>query len=128
MANQSVRGRGSKAIFTMCNRHQFSFWIPRGLLLVGGENYNPQHQCGVRQRGRGEPEFKNNSRIKSSYYLSHCQPVLDKSLDLEKFSKRNYSWFSLSSWRNEFSCLVLLSIFKILRKYFSFSSRFLRFL
>ena len=52
---------------------------------------------------------------------------IDKSLDLEKFSKRNYSWFSLSSWRSEFSCLVLLSIFKILRKHFSFSSRFLRF-
>ena len=54
--------------------------------------------------------------------------VLDKSLDLEKFSKRNYSWFSLSSWRSEFSSLVLLSNFKILRKHFSFSSRFTRFL
>ena len=53
---------------------------------------------------------------------------LDKSLDLEKFSKRNYSWFSLSSWRSEFSFLVLLSIFKIFRKHFSFSSRFPRFL
>ena len=38
---------------------------------------------------------------------------LDQSLDLEKFLKRNYSWFSLSSWRSEFSCLVLLSICKI---------------
>ena len=30
---------------------------------------------------------------------THIQgvPDLDKSLDLEKFSKRNYSWFSLSS-------------------------------
>ena len=43
------------------------------------------------------------------------QTVLDKSLDLEKFSKRSNSWFSLLSWRNEFSCLVLLSIFKILK-------------
>ena len=60
--------------------------------------------------------------------IQKISPDLDKSLDLEKFSKRNTSWFSLSSWRNEFSCLVLLSIFKILRKYFSFSSRFLRFL
>ena len=53
-----------------------------------------------------------------------CKAVLDKSLDLEKFSKRNYSWISLSSWRNEFSFLVLLSIFKIfkkLRNNFSFS-------
>ena len=56
------------------------------------------------------------------------QPDLDKSLELEKFPKRNYSWFSLLSWRNEFSCLVLLSIFKIFRKHFSFSSRFTRFL
>ena len=52
---------------------------------------------------------------------------IDKSLDLEKFSKRNDSQFSLSSWRGEFSYLVLLSIFKILRKKFSFSSRFSRF-
>ena len=52
---------------------------------------------------------------------------IDKSLDLEKFSKRNDSQFSLSSWRSEFSYLVLLSIFKILRKKFSFSSRFSRF-
>ena len=37
--------------------------------------------------------------------------TFDKSLDLEKFLKRNYSWFPLSSWRTEFSCLVLLSIF-----------------
>ena len=55
-------------------------------------------------------------------------PVLDKSLDLENFSKRNYSWFPLSSWRSEISCLVLLSIFKILKNHFSFSSRFSRFL
>ena len=53
---------------------------------------------------------------------------IDKSLDLEKFSKRNDSQFSLSSWRGEFSYLVLLSIFKILRKKSSFSSRFSRFL
>ena len=43
------------------------------------------------------------------------QADLDKSLDLENLSERNYSWFSLSSWRNEFSCLVLLSIFKIFK-------------
>ena len=41
------------------------------------------------------------------------RPDLDKSLNLEKFSKRNYSWFSLSSWRSEFSCLSLLSFQKI---------------
>ena len=35
------------------------------------------------------------------------RPDLDKSLNLEKFSKRNYSWFSLLSWRSEFSCRVL---------------------
>ena len=35
----------------------------------------------------------------------------DKNLDLEKFSKRNYSWFSLSSRRSEFTCLALLSNF-----------------
>ena len=56
---------------------------------------------------------------------------IDKSLDLEKFSKRNYSWFPLSRWRSEISCLVLLSIFKIFLfsklgkgiSDFSFSSR-----
>ena len=54
--------------------------------------------------------------------------VIDKSLDLEKFSKRNYSYFSLSSWGIVFSFLFLFSIFKILRQKFSFSSRFVRFL
>ena len=74
-----------------------------------------------------------SQKITFCYFTHICREfvniaVLDKSLDLEKFSKRNYSWFSLSSWRNEFSCLVLLSIFKILRNYFSFPSWFTRFL
>ena len=64
----------------------------------------------------------------TSCYVNMYVSDLDKSLDLEKFSKRNYSWSSLSSWRSKFSCLVLLSIFKIFRKHFSFSSRFTRFL
>ena len=51
--------------------------------------------------------------------------VIDKSLDLEKISRRNDSYFSLSSWRIVFS--FLFSIFKILRKKFSFYSRFMRF-
>ena len=53
---------------------------------------------------------------------------IDKSLDLEKISKRNDPDFSLSISRNEISFLFLFSIFKIFkifRKYFSFSSRFL---
>ena len=54
--------------------------------------------------------------------------VIDKSLDLKKFSWRNYSYFSLSSWIIVFSFLFLFSIFKILRQKFSFSSRFVRFL
>ena len=53
--------------------------------------------------------------------------VIDKSLDLEKISRRNESIFSLSSWRNDFSFLFFLSIFKNSRKKFSFSSRFMRF-
>ena len=86
--------------------------------------------------------FKSHSLVNS--HGDQNVAVLDKSLDLEKFSKRNYSWFSLSSWRSEFSCIVLLSIFKILKteteKFlfllsvhkifvlnFSFSSRFSRF-
>ena len=43
------------------------------------------------------------------------------SLDLEKISIRNYSYFSLSSWRIVFSFLFPFSIFKILRQNFSFS-------
>ena len=48
---------------------------------------------------------------------------IDMSLDLEKFSKRNYSYFYLLILRNEisFQNLLLFSIFKILeilRKYF----------
>ena len=60
----------------------------------------------------------------------HChssQADLDKSLGLENLSERNYSWFSLSSWRNEFSCLVLLWFFEIFILKFSFSSWFSRF-
>ena len=52
---------------------------------------------------------------------------IDKSLGLEKFSKRNDSDFSLSLARSYFSCLVLLSIFKNRRNSFSFYSRFSRF-
>ena len=52
---------------------------------------------------------------------------IDMSLDLEKFSERNYSYFYLLILRNEisFQNLLLFSIFKILeilRKYFSVSS------
>ena len=51
--------------------------------------------------------------------------VIDKSLDLEKISRRNCSYFSLSSCRIIFS--FLFSIFKIFRKKISFFSRFARF-
>ena len=54
--------------------------------------------------------------------------VIDKSLDLEKISRRNDSYFSLSSWRIVFSFLFLFSIFKIFRQQISFFSRFARFL
>ena len=54
--------------------------------------------------------------------------VIDKSLDLEKISRRNDSCFSLSSWRIVFSFLFLFSIFKIFRQQISFFSRFARFL
>ena len=52
---------------------------------------------------------------------------IDKSLDLEKFSRRNDSYFSLSSWRIVFSFLFLFLIFKIFRQQISCSSRFVRF-
>ena len=42
---------------------------------------------------------------------------IDKSLDLEKFLKRNDSQFSLSRWRSEFSYLVLLLIFTLSKMY-----------
>ena len=53
--------------------------------------------------------------------------VIDKSLDLEKISRRNDSYFSISSWRIVFSFLFLFSIFKMLRQKFSFSSWLVRF-
>ena len=45
-----------------------------------------------------------------------------------KISRRNDSLFSLSLEKIKFSFLFLFSIFKILRKKFNFSSRFVRFL
>ena len=60
--------------------------------------------------------------------LGMYQAVIDKSLDLEKISRRNDSCFSLSSWRIVFSFLFLFSIFKIFRQQISFFSRFARFL
>ena len=44
-----------------------------------------------------------------------------------KISRRNDSIISLSLEKIEFSVLFLVSIFKMLRKKFSFSSRFMRF-
>ena len=44
-----------------------------------------------------------------------------------KISRRNDSIISLSLEKMEFSVLFLVSIFKMLRKKFSFSSRFMRF-
>ena len=58
---------------------------------------------------------------------SGVEAGIDKSLDLEKFSRRNYSYFSLSSWRIVFSFLFLFLIFKIFRQKISCSSRFVRF-
>ena len=60
------------------------------------------------------------------YTLIQFYSVIDNSLDLEKISRRNDSYFSLSSWRIIFSFLFLFSIFKILRPKFSFSSPFVR--
>ena len=83
-------------------------------------------KCWNMQQKKSESMRKPN--LSTPIIILTSWPVLDKSLDLEKFSKRNYSWFPLSSWRSEISCLVLLSIFKILKNHFSFSSRFSRFL
>ena len=63
-----------------------------------------------------------------SVLVYRSKSVIDKSLDLEKFSRRNDSYFSLSSWRIVFSFLFLFSIFKIFRQQISFFSRFARFL
>ena len=66
---------------------------------------------------------------------------IDKSLDLEKISKRNDPYFSLLISRNEIlflfsifrifnileNILFLFLIFELMKKYFSFSSRFMRF-
>ena len=54
-------------------------------------------------------------------------PGIDEILDLEKISRRNGPFFSISSWRIEFSFLEMLSNVKILKKKFSFSSRNSRF-
>ena len=60
-------------------------------------------------------------------FRQRFSPGIDKSLDLEKFSRRNDSYFSLSSWRIVFSFLFLFLIFKIFRQKISCSSRFVRF-
>ena len=54
-------------------------------------------------------------------------PGIDEILDLEKISRGNGPFFSISSWRIEFSFLEMLSNVKILKKKFSFSSRNSRF-
>ena len=55
------------------------------------------------------------------------RPGIDEILDLEKISRGNGPFFSISSWRIEFSFLEMLSNVKILKKKFSFSSRNSRF-
>ena len=60
-------------------------------------------------------------------YKQHRSGI-DEILDLEKNSRGNGPFFSISSWRNECSFLEMLSIVKILKKRFSFSSRNSRFL
>ena len=52
---------------------------------------------------------------------------IDEILDLEKIARGNGPFFSISSWRIEFSFLEMLSNVKILKKKFSFSSRNSRF-
>ena len=52
---------------------------------------------------------------------------IDEILDLEKISRGNGSFFSISSWRIEFLFLEMLSNVKILKNKFSFSSRNSRF-
>ena len=52
---------------------------------------------------------------------------IDKSLDLARISRRNDSYFSLSSWRIAFSFLFLFSIFKIFRQKIFIFSQFGRF-
>ena len=58
---------------------------------------------------------------------SASRPGIDEILDLEKISRGNGPFFSISSWRIEFSFLEMLSNVKILKKKFSFSSRNSRF-
>ena len=50
-------------------------------------------------------------------------PGIDEILNLEKISRGNGSFFSISSWTIELSFLEMLSNVKILKKKFSFSSR-----
>ena len=52
---------------------------------------------------------------------------IDEILDLEKISRGNGPFFSILSWRIEFSFLETFSNVKILKKKFSFSSRNSRF-
>ena len=78
------------------------------------------------QTGPSTEEDKKNDT--SSSGAPDKDAVIDKSLDLEKISRRNDSCFSLSSWRIVFSFLFLFSIFKIFRQQISFFSRFARFL
>ena len=83
----------------------FNFWNVQ-ILLFGHQSYGPS----------------------MSIVLRRYTSVIDKSLDLEKISRRNDSYFSLSSRRIVFSFLFLFSIFKIFRLKISFFSWFARLL
>ena len=63
------------------------------------------------------------AHLVTELYTSHWQESQSR-----KISRRNYSLFSRSLKKNEFSFLFLFSIFKIFRKKFHFPSRFVRFL
>ena len=67
--------------------------------------------------------------FKSPYFKTLVKKFagIDEILDLEKISRGNGPFFSISSWRIEFSFLEMLSNVKILKKKFSFSSRNSRF-
>ena len=70
-------------------------------------------------------EVKNIIRVAITFLahsISHWQESRSR-----KISRRNYSIISLSLEIIEFSVLFLVSIFKMLRKKISFSSRFMRF-
>ena len=86
-------------------------------------------KCGVRDMSAEGERRMSYYRDRGEWLLFLGQPASHwQESRSRKISRRNDSLFSRSLEKTDFSFLFLFSIFKIFRKKFYFSSRFVRFL